>query len=207
MSGRAGCFPACYPGRVLRAFCSAPRSAAVLASALVCGYFAMGCSSTPPARFKEGGAPLAIDRARWERGDDHVVDLMPDGRVLFDGVVQYHVDIAGRVYDKDHDAVALLLPDGVVVGNEEAGLGIVGTQTASPPGGTTAWLLLQPTGRMVAFDQEGRALDGGVWKGCEGPVARTCLLIGHIARVSARQQASGPVFGFGIGFGVGGFRR
>lgn len=165
------------------------------------------CAATPPARFKQGGASLALDRARWERGEDHVVDLMPDGRVLFDGVLRYHVDAAGRVYDADHDPVALLSPDGVLVGNEESSLGIVGTQTASPPGATTAWLLLQPTGRLVAFDQEGQALDGGTWKGCDGPMSRTCLLIGQITRIAARQQSSGPVIGFGVGFGVGGFRR
>lgn len=192
---------------MFRALASAPPLLAAKVALLVCAVLATACSATPPAKFKEGGAPLALDRARWERGDDHVVDLMPDGRVLFDGVVQYHVDAAGRIYDKDHGSVALLLPDGVVVGNEDSALGIVGTQTASPPGATTAWLLLQPTGRMVGFDQEGQALDAGTWKGCDGPVARTCLLIGHITRMAARQQGSGPVIGFGVGVGVGGFRR
>lgn len=168
---------------------------------------ASACSATPPARFKEGGAALALGRARWERGGDHIVDLMPDGRVLFDGVERFHLDSAGRVYDKDNDPVALLLPDGTLAGNEDAALGIVGTQTASPPGGTTAWLLLSPEGRLVAFDQEGQPLDAGAWQGCEGPVARTCLLVAHMIRVSARQQSSGPVIGFGVGVGVGGFRR
>lgn len=215
MSGAASCAVGCYDPPVpcalaLGSWSNSRISALSLvirAGLLTLLVGASACSATPPAQFKQGGAPLALARARWERGDDHVVDLMPDGRVLFDGVERYHVDVAGRVYDKDKDPVALLMPDGVLVGNEEAPLGIVGTQTASPPGATTAWLLLSPNGRFVAFDQEGQALDAGAWKGCEGPVARTCLLVGHVTRLAARQQSSGPMIGFGVGVGVGGFRR
>lgn len=173
----------------------------------VCALAATACSATPPAKFKEGGAPLALGRARWEQGTDHVLDLMPDGRVLFDGEPRWSLDAAGRVYDKDNDPVALLRPDGVLVGNEDAALGIVGTQTASAPSSTTAWLLLQPSGALVAFDQEGVPLQAGLWKGCEGPMVRTCLLTSHLFRLAATSRSSGPMIGFGVGFGFGGGRR
>jgi hypothetical protein len=166
-----------------------------------------GCSTTPPAHFQEGGAPLALGRARWSLGDDHVMDLMPDGRVLFDGEPRWTLDAAGRVTDKSGDPLALLRPDGVLIGTEDEGLGIVGTQTASAPGATTAWLALHPSGTIVLFDQEGVPYDAGTWQGCEGPVGRTCLLVTHLTRLAAtRGPRSGVGIGFGIGFGVGGRR-
>lgn len=135
------------------------------------------------------------------------MDLLPDGRVLFDGEPRWTIDKKGRVLDKSGDPMALLRPDGVLTGTEEVGLGVVGTQTASAPGATTAWLMLRPNGNVVVFDQEGMAFDAGSWQGCDGPVARTCLLINHLTRLAASsgpRSGVGVGVGFGIGFGLGG---
>lgn len=131
------------------------------------------------------------------------MDLMPDGRVLEDGDPKWVLDGGGRVYDKGKDPLAILQPDGVLVGNEETPLGVVGTASASAPGSTTAWLLLQPDGLVVAYDQEGAPLHAGQWRGCEGAMARTCLLITHLSRTEARNRAAQAGVGFGFGFGVG----
>jgi hypothetical protein len=183
------------------------RSALVSLGGLAISSASAGCSATPPAHFQEGGATLALGRARWSLDGDHVMDVMPDGRVLFDGEPRWELDAKGRIRDRSGDPLALLRADGVLLGDEDNSLGIVGTQTASAPGATTAWLLLQPNGHVIAFDQEGAAYDGARWQGCEGPMGRTCLLVTHLTRLAA---ANGPRtsvgLGFGIGFGVGGRR-
>lgn len=162
-----------------------------------------GCSSHPPAQWARGGAPLGLGRARWERGGD-TVDLLPDGKVLVDGDHVWTLDAAGRVYTSDRDPVALLSPDGHLVGNDERSLGFVGVASASPPGSSTAWVTIAPTGQVVLYDEDGASRGGGAWSGCDGATFRTCTLVSHL--VVSRDVARRPRVGVGIGVGIGVFR-
>jgi hypothetical protein len=162
-----------------------------------------GCQAHPPAHWAQGGSRLDIPRARWNLGDG-VVDVMPDGKVLVDGSHMFTIDIAGRVFDVENDAIALLEPDGRLVGKDETSLGQVGLRNASPPGVQFAWLTIDDHGTVVRFDPEGGPHPAGTWSGC-GPALRTCTLVTH---VMALQQARGPRgsrvrFGLGMGVGTG----
>lgn len=163
-----------------------------------------GCAAHPPARWAQGGAPLVMERSRWERPGD-TVDLLPDGRVLIDGDLQWTIDTAGRVYDSDNRSVALLEPSGALVGNDDRALGIVGTTNASPPSSEHAWLSILPGGRVERFEPDGERLPGGGWAGCQGPALRTCVLVSHLVtlRDQQRRSRSGISFGVGVGVGVG----
>src|SRR5262249_37719200 len=107
--------------------------------------FAAGCASHPPAHWAQGGSRLMLPRARWALGDV-VIDVMPDGRVLANGDHVFSMDAAGRVFDVDNDAIALLESDGRLIGKDERNLGYVGLHNASPPGGQVAWLTIEETG-------------------------------------------------------------
>ena len=159
-----------------------------------------GCSASPPAHWAQGGAPLAIGRARWERGAD-TVDITDDGRVLVDGDHMWTIDASGRVMDPDRDPVALLFQDGQLVGNDNDSLGRVGVENASAPGSGEAWLSLLPSGQVVFYDPEGERRAGGGWAGCQGPVYRTCTLVTHLVRLREWRNRSrgGLILGVGIG--------
>ena len=177
----------------------------VLLAALASAPWLAGCSSHPPAHWAQGGAPTAIARARWERGSD-TVDVLPDGRVLVDGDHVFTLDAAGRIMNADHGSLALLHPDGTLIGNDEQRLGQVGIASASPPGSAAAWLTVAPTGEVTFYDPEGGRSLGGAWSGCEGPMFRTCTLVSHM--VAMRDVARRPRVGVGIGVGFGfGMRR
>jgi hypothetical protein len=170
--------------------------AALLAAALT------GCQAHPPAHWVQGGSRLDIPRARWSRGD-WVIDIMPDGRVLGNGDHLFTIDIAGRVFDRENDPIALLEVDGRLVGKDDANLGTVGLRNASPPGVEFAWLTIDDAGTVIRFDPEGAPYPDGTWTGC-GPALRTCTLATHVVALS---QASGPRsrvrFGLGMGVGMG----
>jgi hypothetical protein len=159
-----------------------------------------GCHSRPPPSWAQGGSPTALGRARWERGSD-TVDLFPDGRVVVDGDTLWVIDPAGRVTDADRDPVGVVFSDGRFLGTDDAGLGIVGTASASPPGSGTAWLSVAPTGEVILYDSEGGRSPGGGWSGCQGPLARTCTLVTHLVvfRDFQRRSRVGVGFGFGVG--------
>jgi hypothetical protein len=159
-----------------------------------------GCSPSQPPRWAEGGAPLALGAARWERESGAHVELRPDGRVFVDGDLVFVVDRVGRVANDDYDAYAVLLPDGQLVGSDDVSLGRIGTTNASPPGAVQAWLALTPDGKVTYFDADGERSFGGVWQGCDGPVLRTCTLVTQLLAVA---NSRGPRTGVGIGVGVG----
>lgn len=175
---------------------------ALLLSAVAAAAALVGCSSTPPARWAQGGASLALGRARWERGAEPV-DVMPDGKVLIGGDHLYTLDAAGRVSTPEREPVAMLYPTGHLVGPDEQALGFVGVASASLPGSSTAWVLLTPTEQVVVYDEDGLGRSGGVWQGCQGPVFRTCTLVTHL--IARRDLARRPQMsvGFGIGIGIG----
>lgn len=172
--------------------------AAILAISLV------GCGAPPPPRWAEGGAPLALGSARWERSGDGTVELRPDGKVLLDGTLLFVVDRVGRVADDDYDAFAVLLPDGELIGGGGRSLGRLGVTNASPPGATQAWLAVTPDGKVTYFEPDGERSAGGVWRGCDGAVLRTCTLITQLIAVqSYHGRRSGVGIGIGVGVGVG----
>lgn len=166
---------------------------------------AMGCSATPPPNWAQGGAAVEIPRARWARGD-LTVDVMSDGRVLLNGEHELTIDRAGRVFDPEAEPIALLEPDGRVIGADEMHLGVVGSDHASLPGHATAWLSVLPTGEVVRYDEDGERYGFGVWTGCtEAPRARqVCTLISHLLgmRTRAAERPSGVTIGVGVGVGV-----
>jgi hypothetical protein len=187
------------PGR-FRAF-GLPSS---IAAALLALLALPACSPSQPPRWVEGGAPLALGAARWERESGGPVELRPDGKVLIDGDLAFVIDRAGRVANDDYDAFAVLLPDGQLVGSGDQSLGQVGTTNAAPPGAREAWLAVTPDGKVTYFDTDGERTSGGVWRGCFGPVLRTCTLVTQLVAVqNYRGSRSGVGIGVGVGVGVG----
>jgi len=164
----------------------------------------LGCAPSAPPHWAEGGAPLAIPAAHWNRGESDSIDVRPDGQVLEGGSLLFVIDRVGRVVDSDYEPVAMLWPDGRVVGTDDRLLGQVGVSNASPPGSRTAWLSVSPNGQVVYFDADGTRSAGGVWTGCDGPALRTCTYVTHlIALRSYVRRESGVAVGVGIGVGVG----
>ena len=163
---------------------------------------AAGCAPKQPPRWAEGGATLALGRARWERPSDTTVDLLPDGRVLVDGDHLWTIDTAGRVFLPGNDPVAVLGEDGLLIGPDDERLGTVGVDYALPPLEPSAWLRLQPDGQVLrARPGDAGAFPAGKWHGCAGPVQRTCTLVTQLLAV--QEQRSRPRVGVGVGFGIG----
>jgi len=161
------------------------------------------CSPSQPPRWAEGGAPLALAEARWERGGG-AVELRADGRVWIDGDLTFIIDRVGRIASDDYDAYAVLLPDGQLVGTDDLSLGRVGVSNASPPGAVQAWLSVAPDGNVTYYDTDGERSAGGTWRGCNGPVLRTCTLVTQLVAIASYRAArSGVGIGVGVGVGVG----
>lgn len=160
-----------------------------------------GCSATPPPRWQEGGAPLLIAPARWDRSDGDTVEIKPNGQVLENGDPVLFIDRAGRVTDNDYEPVAILLPDGYVAGTDNRLLGRVGVTNAAPPGSATAWLAILPNGQVVKYNEDGDRENAGVWRGCRGAQMRTCTLVTHILLVQSYVNHPNPSVGVGIGIG------
>lgn len=159
-----------------------------------------------PPRWVEGGAPLLIAPARWQRSADEVVEIRADGKILEGGKLRYTIDRVGRVTDEDYDPLAVLLPDGHLVGTDERALGYVGVNNAAPPFSGQAWVSLQADGRVWFFHPDGDRGALGQWTGCDGPNHRTCTLVTQIFLLENVRMAppyGGPTFGVGVGVGVG----
>ena len=164
----------------------------------------VSCVPREPPHWAEGGARLVIHPARWERPDADAIEITQDGKVMEDGSLLFLVDRAGRVVDEDYEPIAVLLPDGRLVGTDDRFLGRVGITNASPPHSGTAWLSILPDGTVLLFDSDGERSSGGVWRGCSGPSQRTCTLVTQIhALRHYRGYEPGPSFGIGVGIGVG----
>lgn len=173
---------------------------------LLAGLVALvGCAPAEPPRWAQGGAQLVLPAARWERGDDDVVEIKPDGSVTEGGSLLFKIDRVGRVVDEDYEPVAILFPEGRVIGTDSYSLGHVGMSNAAPPGRTTAWLAVLPNGGVLFFDEDGERMNGGRWIGCAPPALRTCTLVTHMIAVRdyVRNAQSGVSVGVGVGVGVG----
>jgi hypothetical protein len=176
------------------------------------------CAPSAPPRWVEGGAPLLITPAHWQRVGADPVEIRADGRVLEGGDVVFVIDRVGRVTDEDYDAYAVLLPDGRLMGTDDVPLGQVGVSNAAPPTARQAWLSLQPDGSAVFYKPSGDRIPVGKWTGCNGASRRTCTLVTQLfternLRVVPSYGPYGPYspygpygpYGprFGMGVGVG----
>lgn len=164
------------------------------------------CASAPPTGWAHGGSPLDLPRARWIVGEQ-VVDVASDGSVLYGGERVLRIDAAGRVSNDEGEPLALLLPDGRLVGEDDKDLGVVGAGRAARAGEETAWVGLAPTGEVFRYDEEGGMHPFGAWVGCAvSPRAmQVCTLVTHLLtdQLAARQAAYGSGVGFGFGVGIG----
>jgi hypothetical protein len=163
----------------------------------------LGCAPTPPPRWAEGGAVMALPNARWDRGDGEVIEIRPDGQVLEGGSLLFVVDRVGRIVDDEYEPLAMLFPDGRLAGAEDRALGHVGISNAAPPDRHQAWLSVGPDGGVVYYDEDGERQNGGRWVGCDGPAHRTCTLVTHLVAVRSYARRSTPGVSVGLGIGIG----
>lgn len=176
------------------------RAAALLALSAVA---LSACAPKPPVSWEDGGAPLVIAPARWDRGDDDPIEILANGQIVEDGDPIMMVDRAGRIVDEDYEPVAILLSDGHVAGPDNRLLGRVGVANAAPPGSAAAWLAILPNGQVIYFNEDGDREDRGVWRGCEGPQKRTCTFVTHViwAQKYLNRNRGGVSVGVGVGVG------
>ena len=126
---------------------------------------------------------------------------MPDGKVLREGEHLFTLDRAGRIYEPDNEPVAVLQPDGRVLGKSDQLLGKIGLRNAAQPGQPTAWLAIDEKSEVLHFDGSGRAeIDGG-WVGC-GMAVRTCTLVTHLVSFGELPRQRAYVYPH-VGVGVG----
>jgi hypothetical protein len=156
------------------------------------------CSSPPPPHWADGGAPLALGPAHWDRADDDPIEIDSQGRVFEGKTLRFVLDRAGRVLDDDEHAVAILFPQGELLGSSNHYLGHIGIANAAPPDRDLAWLAVLPDGKVQYFDEEGDRSEDGRWKGCEGARHRTCTLVTHLVALR-RYRGGSPRVGVGIG--------
>jgi hypothetical protein len=180
-----------------------PWHQSVKSLALLLALLAAGCAPGKPPRWEQGGAPLVIPTARWDRPGEDPVEVRANGQVIEDGDLVYVIDRVGRVVDDDYEAVALLLPDGHLAGPDGYPLGQIGITNASPPDRFAAWLSVRPDGSVVYFDDDGTQVSRGKWHGCTGPALRTCTLVTQIItlRDFVRRSEGGVSVGIGVGVG------
>lgn len=140
--------------------------------------------ATPPAHWASGGGRLDLVTARWSYDGD-AVELRPRGdyaEVIVDGDVEIIIDRVGRVYTSYQEPVALLEPDGRLVGHNQELLGTVGSSYAAMPGQANAWLAIAPDGRVTKFEANGTQKPVDPWAGCAvTPYAQqACLLVTYL---------------------------
>jgi hypothetical protein len=139
--------------------------------------------------------------AHWSRGDS-IIEVRPDGKVLVDNDPAFNIDGAGRVFETDGDPIAVLQPDGALVGRNQTAMGQVGLLSAAFPGSSTAWVGMGPKGEVIRYDPEGERSQDGYWQGCGGPAVLTCTLVTHMVLLREWQHRPRVGVGFGIGIGV-----
>jgi hypothetical protein len=159
-----------------------------------------GCAAALPPGWAAGGARIGVPSARWLRGDS-TYEVRTDGKVLVDGDAIFGIDTAGRVFEIDGESIAVLQPDGHLVGRDHAEMGSVGPVSATFPGSDHAWFTIGSNGQVVRFDGEAPATPDGAWMGCQGAALRTCTLVTHV--VLLREVQRRPHVGIGIGIGMG----
>lgn len=185
-----------------------PRTSSLLLAVLALGASipgTAGCTPPPPRSWQGGGTTLDIPRAQWILGEE-AVQLLPGGEVMVDGDVEMAIDRVGRVYDADGEPVAVLEPDGTLIGNDDEPMGMVGSLHASLPESGNAWISVLPNGQVVRYGEEGERFPFGAWFGCNASPRsqQACTLVSHVLgmRMVRRRRDDGPSFGFGMGVSV-----
>lgn len=151
----------------------------------------VACAGKPPANWVKGGAPLDVLPSRWVRGD-LMIEILPDGKVMMNTELLLSVDRGGRVFDGDAQPVALLEPDGRVLGPDDKPLGFVGAWSAALPDESSAWLAVMNTGEVVRFSDQGERTPMGVWVGGCGYSLRAhqlCTLVTHLLAIRLKDQS------------------
>lgn len=159
----------------------------VLIAALAC--LVSACAPTPPSQWPQGGARLEIPRARWSLVES-AVDIVPEGSIFVNAEHVLTIDRVGRVVNRDREPIALLLPDGTVLGPGDTALGSVGSLHASLAGEPNAWISVMPTGEVVRYFEDGERQSFGAWMGCNiSPRTQmTCTLITHIVGMRIKEE-------------------
>lgn len=177
-----------YNGRVNRArlLCSA--------LAFACAVSALsGCAAaTPPPGWVQGGAPLYPPHAMWMHAGS-TIELLQDGRVIVNGRESFAIDAVGRVMDPEAQPVALLRPDGRLIGAGNEDLGSVGPTAAALPGATYASLAIAPSGQVIRYAPDGDMAPLGAWTGCGTYVMtlQACMLVTLL--VATKYQPTRPI--------------
>jgi len=171
---------------------SGRRGALFLVVACVCA-----CASNPPPRWQEGGAHLEVRNASWKRRES-TVELKPNGEVVEDEELVFRVDGSGRVSDAKGEPVAVLMPDGQLVGVDDSQLGWVGGGSSFVGKDRAPGVYMFPTGEVLAADEDGEWAVDGQWADCYGHLFWTCTLVSHV--IAVRDRAKG---GGGGGSGAG----
>lgn len=189
-----------YNGRVKRAL--------FLSTSLL-----FGCAAaTPPPGWQQGGAPLIVPRATWTQPYANV-ELLPDGRVLVNGLDTFAIDRVGRVIDLDGQPVAMLRPDGRLVGSGNVDMGAVGPTAAALPGAQYASLGIAASGQVIKYADDGDMTPSGSWAGCGmyAPSLQACMLVTLLVTIKYqpyrpinRYQSTPYGYGNGMpGYGLG----
>lgn len=128
--------------------------------------------------------------------------MMEDGRIYVRGVHRLSIDRAGRVFEPDGEPIAVLQPDGHLIGPDDKPMGRVGLHNAALPGRSTAWVSIGPQGEVIRYADDGERLADGIWTGC-GSAVRTCTLVSHLVGLVELERQPRVTFGIGIGMSFG----
>ena len=154
------------------------------------GVLALACASSPSPRWQHGGAALATGTAYWSR-EDSTVELRPSGEVFIEDELVFRFDRSGRITDAQGERVAVLMPDGYLIAEDDdedklawvgAGASFIGAE--HEPG-----VYVFPTGQVFVADKDGEWFGGGQWAYCDGPLLWTCTLVTHV--IASRDRARG----------------
>ena len=182
-----------------------------------------GCAgATPPPGWQQGGVELYPIRATWTHAS-HTIELYPDGKVIINGREALIIDARGRVMDADSNPVALLRPDGRLIGANNEDWGAVGPTAAALPGTKNVTLAIAPNGQVIRYGSDNEQRPLGSWAGCStyAVTLQACMLVTYL--VATYYQPSRPMYrypttpygspystpygypagGSGFGFGLG----
>ncbi|WP_438021837.1 hypothetical protein [Sorangium sp. So ce233] len=154
----------------------------------------------PPSAWARGGALMEVAHAQWVLGDSRI-EILPNGEVTADGVHLFTIDRAGRVTrggssgrGGDEQPYVLLEPSGHLIGPNDASWGFVAVEHAFLPEKATPWVIINPAGYVIHYDDDGREteLDGGRWYGCRVTprTQQSCTLVTYLIRLEQRMAES-----------------
>jgi hypothetical protein len=167
-----------------------PRTAAFVA------LLGISCASGPTPRWEQGGAPIALVAAYWS-DDESTVEIHPSGEVREDDQLLFKLDRKGRISTADGTPVAVMLPDGSLVAEDNAVLGWVHGGSSFRADRYTPLVYMFPSGQVVVADDDGRWAAAGQWVHCDGLMRWTCTLVTHV--LAAREEKEGGRGGSGAG--------